>query len=321
LKKQIILGCLISGVCLYFALRGISLSQVLDVLRDAKIGIIFTALILYFLNFIIRALRWSCLIQPLKTHPPLSMLWVLFTGFFANNVLPFRMGELARAHFCARKLTVSRSSALGTIAMERLCDMVSFLLVFVLVSATLTFPNYIRKGAFFMGLAALLVIVMLVLMHYKKGALESMLAQTPLPPHWKEKIAVMVNHFTHSTIGILTPKTLAIALLLSVVVWSIEATFLFLIAQSLSVPLAFMGAFFLLFALGLSVAIPQGPGYVGTYEFFGVTALGFLGIEKAQALPVVLAAHGLQFLFIGAFGLLGLWKEKLSFKSLSASAH
>ena len=79
-------------------------------------------------------------------------------------------------------------------------------------------------------------------------------------------------------------------------------------------------AFFLLFALGLSVTLPQAPGYVGTFELFGVTALTFLGIPKDQGLAVILAVHGTQFIFITLLGSLALWKEGLTFRSLTSPA-
>ena len=90
-------------------------------------------------------------------------------------------------------------------------------------------------------------------------------------------------------------------------------------AHAFVVNLLYSQAFFLLFALGLSVTLPQAPGYVGTYELFGITALGLLGIPKDQGLPVILAIHGMQFAFITLLGTLGLWHEGLSFQNLTST--
>jgi uncharacterized membrane protein YbhN (UPF0104 family) len=96
---------------------------------------------------------------------------------------------------------------------------------------------------------------------------------------------------------------------------------LYLMAHSFSVPLHYPQSFFLLFFMGLSVTLPQAPGYVGTLELFGVTALALLGIPKSQGLPVILAIHGTQFTFILILGLWALWKEGLSFQAMVETRH
>ena len=109
------------------------------------------------------------------------------------------------------------------------------------------------------------------------------------------------------------------ALLLSLMVWTIEGTYLFLMSKAFLVDLKYTQAFFLLFALGISVTLPQAPGFVGTYELFGITALSLLGIPKNQGLPVILAVHGTQFLYISIMGCLALWKEGLSLRNLTST--
>ncbi len=110
------------------------------------------------------------------------------------------------------------------------------------------------------------------------------------------------------------------SMILSLMIWIIEGTcFFFCFIKAFSIPLPYAGAFFLLFALGLSVTLPQGPGYVGTFELFGVTALTLLGIPKELGLPMILAIHGTHFIFIAIFGGLGLWKEGLNLQSLSST--
>ncbi len=128
----------------------------------------------------------------------------------------------------------------------------------------------------------------------------------------------MIDQITQSTVSNMPVGTAATVSLVSLLVWTTEATFLYLVAQALAVPLPYAGAFFLLFALGLSVALPQAPGYIGTFEFFGVTALALLGIPKEHALPVMLTIHSVQFVMIACMGMVALWHEGLSLKSLSS---
>jgi glycosyltransferase 2 family protein len=115
-------------------------------------------------------------------------------------------------------------------------------------------------------------------------------------------------------------QAITAALFLSLIIWTLEGTTLYLIARAFPIPFNYPQAFFLLFFLGLSVTLPQAPGYVGTLELFGVTALGLLGISKESALPVILTIHGCQFGFVTVLGLLALWREGLSMRELVTSA-
>jgi hypothetical protein len=244
----------------------------------------------------------------------------MMIGFFANNVLPLRMGELVRAHVCGTKLHISRTASLGTILLERLCDTLSFLTTFLVASFFFPFPPYMKKGAWLLGGTCIAVIVALLLIHHHEDTFRAILAWSPLPATWKGKIQHLVTHFIHSTSSITRPRFVAEAMAYSLVIWVLEGTFLYLVSSAFSVNLKYAEAFFLLFALGLSVTLPQAPGYVGTFELFGVTALSLLGIPKNQGLPVILALHGLQFAFIAVLGSVALGKEGVSFSQMTQTS-
>jgi uncharacterized protein (TIRG00374 family) len=314
------LGILVAGVCLYFAFRGISIREMGESLLQAKLAPILIALTLYVVEFLLRSQRWSVLMAPVHPTRPLELYWVMMIGFFANNVLPLRMGELVRAHVCGTKLHISRTASLGTILLERLCDTLSFLTTFLVASLFFPFPPYMKKGAWLLGGMCIAIIVALLLIHHHEDTFRAILEWSPLPVGWKGKIQHLVTHFIRSTSSITSPRFVAEAMAYSLVIWILEGTFLFLVASAFSVDLKYAEAFFLLFALGLSVTLPQAPGYVGTFELFGVTALSLLGIPKNQGLPVILAIHGLQFAFIAALGCVALGKEGVSFSQMTESS-
>lgn len=317
MKKSIWIGLLVAVGFGYFAFRGISFRDVLVTLSHARLSLIVLAIAVYLLDFFLRAFRWSIIVEPLQKSSARQLIWVLVLGFFANNILPLRIGEIVRAHFGARKLGISRTSALGTIVIERLFDMASFLAIFLVASTALPFPGYMKKGALAMGIAGVVLLCVLVLTHFRRDAVVSLFRRFPVPPRWTEQLIQMLTHFTESTIGALSWGVLWKSLILSCIIWTLEATYLMTLAHALAVPLPLLGAFFLLFALGLSVSVPQGPGFVGTFEFFGTMALSFLGIPRETGLPVILAIHGIQFILIAVFGMIALGKENLSLGSLS----
>jgi len=317
MRKHIWIGYLFAAVCLYFAFRGISFHQFAETLSQAKLKWVFLAFLVYMIDFFIRAERWALLIRPIRTIAARALFWPMIIGFFANNVLPLRMGELVRAHVCGIKFKISRTASLGSILLERIGDTLSFLTTFLVASLFYPFPHYMEKGAWLLGISCLLAIAFLFFIRFYEIRFHAAVDWSPLPSSWKIRIKHLATHFIHSTSGLTRPRYVTEAMVLSLMVWTLEGSFLYVMAHAFSMPLRYSEAFFLLFALGLSVTLPQAPGYVGTFEFFGVTALSLLGFSKSQALPLILAVHGMQFALVGILGLIGLWREGLSLQSLT----
>ena len=81
------------------------------------------AVILATAVFPIRTIRWRYLLQLEGGRLPFVPLWhATAIGFMANNLLPARAGEFARA-YAARRLTgVRLSAAIASVAVERVMD-------------------------------------------------------------------------------------------------------------------------------------------------------------------------------------------------------
>lgn len=311
-----LIGLLISGACLYWAIRGISIHQTISAVRQADCRWIALALFFYYFAYLSRALRWKVLLKPVKTISTSELFGPLVIGFFANNILPFRMGELVRAHLCGRKFNISRTASIGTIFLERLYDTLSLLLAFLAVAFILPFPLYVKRGATLMGVACILLVICIILVIKYEMKTHYFLDKLPLPPHLITRAHHLLSNFVHGVSGMTDISYITSVLLLSLLVWTIEGTALYLIGRAFPVHYNYPQAFFLMFILGLSVLLPQAPGYVGTIELAGVTALSLLGIDKAYALPLILTVHSVQFLFILLLGIFCLWKEGLTFRQL-----
>ena len=52
----------------------------------------------------------------------------MMIGFFANNILPARLGEFVRMYLGARSLNLSNSQVLATIIMERVFDILTIVI-------------------------------------------------------------------------------------------------------------------------------------------------------------------------------------------------
>jgi uncharacterized protein (TIRG00374 family) len=311
-RKQLALGVIVAVVCLYFAFRGMSVREVVDTMRTADPRWIGLALSIYLVGFLVRTVRWRVILSPIKPVSPKELFPIMMIGYFANNVLPFRIGELVRAHLTGRRLQISRTASFGTIILERLFDTVSFLSTFVFSALFFKFPPRVTQGAWALSGACILLILGLITLVYKRSWIDWGLDRLSFAGRWQARLRKVADDLSHGIAGMFSARHGVLVLFLSLVVWIIEGTFLYLIGQSYGVPLSYPQSFFLLFFLGLAVTLPQAPGYVGTLELFGVAALSALGIPKEKGLPLILTIHGFQFLMIMVLGLWALWREGLS---------
>ena len=58
-------------------------------------------MLIYLVSMVVRALAWQFLLQRKVTAD--QVVLTLNEGYFFNNILPFRMGELARAFLMGRR--------------------------------------------------------------------------------------------------------------------------------------------------------------------------------------------------------------------------
>ena len=121
-RWQFWLGVLISVAFLWWALRGLRLADIWEVVRHARVVWLVPGVAVYFLAVWARAWRWHYLLRPLKAIPTRSMFPIVCIGYMGNNIYPARAGELLRAYVLRRRQAIPISASLATILVERVFD-------------------------------------------------------------------------------------------------------------------------------------------------------------------------------------------------------
>src|SRR3972149_2605628 len=135
MKRKAIIGTLISIVFLYLALRKVDYGELWTVLSNARwVWIIPNAILVVGVMWL-RAWRWQMILRPIGKVPYSRVYASTMIGFMVNNVLPARLGEIARAVSLGLKTGLSRSATLATIIVERIYDSFTLLLFLWLVFA------------------------------------------------------------------------------------------------------------------------------------------------------------------------------------------
>lgn len=124
----------LAALLLWLSFRGINFRNLWSVLRSANYWWLVPAVIFSLLSFLIRARRWTLLIEPLGFTPGTTHTYhAVATGYFANMIFP-RLGEVAKCAALSRKENIPFDKLVGTMLIERTIDILT---VLVILGATL----------------------------------------------------------------------------------------------------------------------------------------------------------------------------------------
>lgn len=307
---KLLLGVVISSVCLYYTFRNFKLSDLSNSLSEAHWAWFLPSLLIHPIAYIFRSIRWRILLLPLQRLDMKTVFMVLTFGFFVNNVLPFRLGELARAYAINRSSNIPSSSALGTIAVERAMDLFGLLFTIFLALTVVSRDKvplekiillFVSIGAF--------IVIMFFLLETRGELIRKRMPQVLIKPF--ELLQNIVKGFS----SIKSKSKLFLTLLLSIAIWSTEILNIFCLSRVFDLDLSIFQAAVVIVGISVGVMIPAAPGFVGTYEFFGSRALvDFMGFPVAISTSFIIVVHFFQILYNSVLGIPGLFKYGLGTK-------
>jgi uncharacterized protein (TIRG00374 family) len=107
----------------YFA-RNVDWGQALATIRGADPVYVLGALVVYYMSFPVRAIRWARLLREGGTRiGGGELLEILLLGWFVNCLVPAKLGDLYRSYLVKRRFGVSLSRTVGVVVAERLLDL------------------------------------------------------------------------------------------------------------------------------------------------------------------------------------------------------
>jgi uncharacterized protein (TIRG00374 family) len=284
-----LVGAAISIAALWFVLRGVDLARTGDVLARADLRWIVLAAVFLSTDLALRALRWQRLLRPIATVRYLSMLGYLLIGYLANNVLPARLGELVRSHYLGDREGISRASALGTVVVERIVDLVAVVAIastaLLVLSVRGVVASAVLVGA---GVAGLFLVALAlgIVAHRLPGADRVRVAVERWP---------QVRKLAGSLQGGLAvagrPRTLAEALAVSAFAWTVAILAWAAVGQSIGLQLSIGQAALIASGVALASAVPAGPSNLGTFELAAVEIGKAIGVPADSAFALALIVH------------------------------
>ena len=301
-----VVGVGFSALFLWLAIRNADLDAVGDALAEARLGFVLLAVLVLGVGYGFQSARW----RRIADAPQLRLrafYGMLLGGLACNNVLPVRIGEFLRAGWLSRDAPMPGGRAFGSVVLDRVCDIVTLAAFFLISLQAVASAAWLVRLAVGALLAVLAISGALVLARVYAARRKGVV------PKPRGRV-VQILRDTVAMLGEPIGRRRAATWIgLTACTWTLSALASALVARSIGIELAPLEAVFLTSALALGVAIPSSPGYVGTYQWVGVAALGVLDVPVEQALAFTILMQASWYVpttlvggaFIGARALRG----------------
>ena len=336
-SKRLWLGLAVTLVFLGLLLLRVDLGETVESLAKANFLYLIPAIGLYSMAVVFRTLRWRFLLSHLKAIPTSRLLPVVVVGYMANNLLPVRLGEVVRSYYLGQREGVSKSAALATIVLERVFDGLTLLLL--LAAAALVLPvgglvedlaerSSIPVYLLVLGAIAPFVIVLALMIAAARWPGWPVRALAPLTRRLPVKMGLSLVELTGLFITGLASlrdiRRVQMLLLLSLPVWLLEASMLYVIGFSFELQDHFSGQVEMAAVIlavtatsNLATSLPSSQGGIGPFEFFAIGTLVVLGVPAPVATAYTITMHAALLLPVVVVGLATLWWQHVSFRDLS----
>lgn len=327
------LGILISVALLAWTLRDESPAELWHVIQDSDVGLLLLMMVMATLTFPVRAMRWAVILEPVQ-RISFGPLWrAIAIGMMANNVLPARAGEFARAFIISREVPrVSFAAALGSLVVDRVMDAVAVLLLLFASLLVSSFPESANVFGYplerLARLAAVVTAIPLAgvaLVAVRPRFFESMAGRVLgwLGRRVHGRAMPLVTSVLEGFASLRSPRRFFLILAWALLGWGLMGFSFWLGFRAVGIDAPVAAAFFLQGLIAFAVAIPSSPGFFGVFEYFGKEGLRLYGVPGELAIAWALVYHILTFLPITLFGLfyfarLGLQMSDLRRKTSTA---
>jgi uncharacterized protein (TIRG00374 family) len=314
--RSLLLGLLVSvsfGVLLIYQ---VDVEKSWEILGRIDLRLMHTPLLITGGLFALRPWRWQQMFP--NTHRPSfrSSFRVFGIAIMANNLFPARGGDVLRCFLITREhKSVSASLALATLGLEKVFDGMTLLLVVLSTVIFVSSPDWLARMGLLSSLFFGSAVAALLLLHFRSVWLIARIR--PLFRAVRlvalgERIVTLLASFVEGLTVMTSPLRLLGLLLATLVIWLGEAIRISALGLAMNIDISFPAAILVSAVLGLGLALPAGPGFVGTFEFFAVAGLSLTGVEADSALALALVIHAWSFLGTSIFGLIGIATARLS---------
>ncbi len=291
----------VSAVVLAYA---VDWSAVASALRGAKQGYVALAVAFLLLSILGKTVRWRLLLPDATVVTTARLFRILNVSFLLNNVLPARLGDVARVAMASHIRGLRMGHVLSSLITERVTDIVTLVVCFVVVSPFLPLADeYLRwlHIAWFVLASLAAAVLIAALLHRPISRSQWFAAFTrrlPVHARVREEAASFGDGWRQLFLR---------SHVIRIWSWSGSAWFgafaiNYMLMRALRIDAPATVAVLLTCTTNLAMLVPSSPSYVGVFHAAATISLLPFGVSGSRAFSFAILAHLVNVLPVSLLG-------------------
>ena len=308
---------IITSLFLFLFLYRTDFSEMGRALREANYLFLLPAILVYFVGVFFRAVRWRYLLLPLRSIASVRLFPLIVIGFLVNNLLPARLGTVARAYILGERETMSKMSTFATIVVEQVFDGLTLLLFAFIIALFIPLEYWVKEviyiaGGLFFG--AFIICLFIASSQALARRWVAVLVRI-FPLRLRGRVEEWLILFIEGLKAMRSPSKLLAVLIISAMVWLCEGSMYYILSFSFDLGQPFHVLLLMNAVANLALFIPT-PGGIGPFDYFSKKILVFFNVTAATATAYVTTLHVALLIPVILLGFIFLWTENISLAKL-----
>jgi uncharacterized protein (TIRG00374 family) len=289
-------GLAFGAVLVLAFVRLVNMGGVYHRLQHLSIGLALLCGAAFLSAYVVRALRWRCLLRPCRVTVRRAVA-IYYVAIFLNWLLPIRGGELAMSLLLRHTNGIPVSRSLPAVSMDKAMDLIPVVVLLAVLPVT---PLRLGGPLWILLLSTLALLVVaggvLVLAAWRPKQTQAILIRPVtalLPARVRGGVEGFVATFAATFLALVRrPRLLLIAAALTVVALCLDALFCLLAFRAVGVVVPVWIVLYGYTFFNLSFILPSPPGQVGSNELIGLLIFsGSFGISRTGVGAMFLFSH------------------------------
>ena len=313
--RKIIPGLAVSALALVALFYLVDRQQFVSALRQADYRFIALLFISTLVWLAARTMVWRSLLQKQASFS--QVFFTLNEGYLINNLLPLRLGELARAFLLSRKASLKFMEVLSTIFVERLLDIAMAAGLLLASLALVVGGQWAEETALFIGGVVLVGLASLALAAQRQAwVMRQFERLSQRWPRLRTTGGRQLQAFLDGLAVFQDGRLFMVTLGWVIVNWTIALGQYYLILRAFFPQVQYHWVPFSLGVTTLGAAAPSSPAAIGVLEASMVGALSVFGLNPATALAAAVVMHLSSILVTTVLGSFALIQDGVSLTRL-----